>query len=124
MPHFTAIALAAALTSPIYVDLSGDYVVQGGCPDPANNTYRGTLRIQSQPNRTFYTLTWRIGEDTYVDSALLVYGRLAIEFRLADGRKGLMSMYQEDHAPTSHGLWAVEGTPILCSEAWLPQPAG
>src|SRR4051812_34860331 len=54
MPHFTAIALAAALTSPVTVDLSGDYVVQGGCPDPANNAYRGTLRIQSQPNRPFY----------------------------------------------------------------------
>jgi hypothetical protein len=123
MPHFTAIALAAAFTSPISLDLSGNYVVQGSCPHPASNSYRGTLRIQSQSNRTFYTLTWRIGEDTYVGSALLVYGRLVIEFRLADGRNGLMSMYQEDHAPTWHGLWAVEGTNILCSEAWQPQPA-
>jgi hypothetical protein len=110
-----AVAIATvALASPASAaDLSGNYLVQGACPAP-NSAYRGTLNIRSQG--LFHTLTWHIGPDTIVGTALEHDGRMVIEFRFANGTNGLMDMTRIGAG--WRGNWAVTGTNVLCSESW------
>jgi len=110
-----ALAMLAAAGPAAAADLSGNYIAEGRCPQP-NSAYRGTLTIQSAG--LFHTLNWRIGSDTIVGTGLEHDGRMVIEFRFASGQSGLMDMVRAGSGWRGH--WAVHGSNILCSEAWLP----
>ncbi len=112
----TAALVAATVAIPAHAaNLTGEYVIEGSCPAP-NSAYRGTLSIQSQPNGLFHTLTWRVGSDTVVGRGMETEGRMAIEFRFANGVSGLMEVRRD--GAHWRGTWATYGSDQLCTEVW------
>jgi hypothetical protein len=110
-----ALAATALAGSATAADIAGVYIAAGSCPAPGT-AYRGTLEIQG--TGLFHILTWRVGEDTIVGRGMEHDGRMAIEFRFADGAAGLMEMIQAGRS--WRGTWAIYGTELLCTETWDP----
>lgn len=109
----TAIAAGAIASPASAFALPGTYVAEGSCP--GESPYRGIVTIR-RSGGLFHALTWRIGNDTILGTAMEVEGHVVIEFRFANGTSGLMEMRADGHRWRGH--WAVAGTGALCTESW------
>jgi hypothetical protein len=112
-PLLITIALAAMTVSAWAASPEGTWTVAGTNPD-GQSSYAGIVTV-TRTGET-YQVVWRIGDDTYRGTGVLVDGRFGVAYDA--GGQASIALYAERSAGEWSGRWALGSDTKSGTETW------
>ncbi len=112
----TALLLLAFSASAWAVDLSGEYAIQGTSPG-RDAIYQGHAKVIQQGD--VYVVAWRIGEEHYIGTGLLMDDSFAVVYEGQGAPAGLV-LYKILPSGELTGIYTNLGQTAVGTEVWKP----
>ncbi len=112
----TTLLLLAFVSTAWAVDLSGEYSIQGTSPG-SSATYQGHSKVIKQGD--VYAVAWRIGEERYIGTGLLVNDSFAVVYQGKGTPAGLV-LYKIHPSGELTGVYTNLGQTAVGTEVWEP----
>lgn len=113
---FTAILLLGLGATARAVDLGGEYAIQGTSPG-SDVVYHGQAKVIQQGD--VYVVAWRIGEERYIGTGLLLDDSFAVVYEGPGTPAGLV-LYKILPNGALTGIYTNLGQTQVGTEAWKP----
>lgn len=113
---FTVFLLLTLASSAWGIDLTGEYTIEGTSPG-RDATYQGQTKVIKQGD--VYAVAWRIGEEHYIGTGLLVDDSFAVVYEGQGTPAGLV-LYKILPNGELTGIYTNIGQTAVGTETWKP----